>query len=881
MLLSSVIIGYIVFTNWFLSAKETTESIAEEMNRKIHTQINSFLYVPEQINESNHKIISNGILDLTEDELREYFFVGVLSSRNSEIYSFSYGTAKGEYYGARRNESDAIEIMRNNASTGGNSWYYSVNEDMKAGDLVVDAGKFDPRTRPWYKIVIDTGKPAFSPIYKHFIMDDLSISYGSPVLDKTGEIQGVLGIHMLLSDIDTYLEETVSKYNGYALIIEKESNNLVANSMGLGNLNVLNDGTLERIDIREIQNKDISQAYEQYLLDLDPHFFYGQKNGKHHVNVQEIHMDGLEWLVISAVPEDLLITPIIQNLRVTIILTVLALLFSFTIFYFITRKLLKPIDNLLKVSESFSSGDLTSRADIVRNDEIGSISASFNKVADKMEYLINNLEDRVKERTEKLSEVNITLEDNKNQLRLILDSSAEGIYGIDLNGNCSFCNLSCIELLGYTHEDELLGKNMHKQIHHSYADGRPMPIEECKIFQAFKGGEGMGADDEVFWKSDGTFFDVEYHSFPQIKDGETVGAVITFRDITLRKQRDEEIEYLSSKDVLTGLYNRRSFEDMRLMLDLPENLPLSVIFADINGLKMTNDIFGHGAGDDLIKKSAEILVESSRENDFVARVGGDEFIILLPETSRETADMIVVRIKEGFLDARIEAIKCSISLGLDTKTSPDQALEEIIANAENAMYKDKTMNRKSVNKEIIDTIIDTLHSKSPREKQHSLEVGVICKEFGQFLELAKLEINKLERTGYLHDIGKITLDEEILSKVSLTDEEFEKMQQHSVIGYRILNLFDDTLDIAEYVYSHHERWDGTGYPRGLKGEQIPLISRIISIVETYERVLNRGEASLEERELKAMNVIKEGGAKQFDPELAELFLKMLDGKNRP
>ncbi|MGD9567756.1 MAG: HD-GYP domain-containing protein [Sedimentibacter sp.] len=115
----------------------------------------------------------------------------------------------------------------------------------------------------------------------------------------------------------------------------------------------------------------------------------------------------------------------------------------------------------------------------------------------------------------------------------------------------------------------------------------------------------------------------------------------------------------------------------------------------------------------------------------------------------------------------------------------------------------------------------------------------------------------------------------ILSKDSLSEDEFEKMQQHSVVGYRILNLFDDTLDLAEFVYSHHERWDGTGYPKGLKGEQIPLISRIISITEAYERVLNRGDLPMEERNKVAIEVIKEGAGKQFDPQIAELFIQII------
>jgi diguanylate cyclase (GGDEF)-like protein/PAS domain S-box-containing protein len=484
-----------------------------------------------------------------------------------------------------------------------------------------------------------------------------------------------------------------------------------------------------------------------------------------------------------------------------------------------------------------------------------------------------------KSRNETWNELNKTiaqLVESKDDLNLILDTAAEAIYGIDLNGNCTFCNKSCIKMLGYRNQEELLGKNMHRQIHHTRRDGTPFPVDECSIFKAFIKGEGSHVEDEVFWRADGTSFDVEYYSYPQIKNGEITGAVITFMDISERKQKEAKIQYLNCYDTLTGLHNRRCFEDNRAKIDNPDNLPLSVIFADINGLKMTNDIFGHAAGDELIKKSSEILQQVCRQNDVVARVGGAEFIILLPNTTSENAEKILSRIKSGFSNARVEAIKCSIALGLDTKRSPDQLLDEIMANAENAMYKDKTMNRKSINKDIIDTIIETLHTKSPGEKQHSITVGDLCSEIGAALHLPETEINKLKRTGYLHDIGKIVLDENILTKAILSDEELEKMQQHAAVGYRILSLFDDTLDLAEYVYAHHERWDGTGYPRGLKGEQIHLLSRIISVVETYDRVLNRGALPLKERKREALDVIKSGSGVQFDPQIAELFIQIIE-----
>jgi diguanylate cyclase (GGDEF)-like protein/PAS domain S-box-containing protein/putative nucleotidyltransferase with HDIG domain len=863
------------FNNWIYSTKKSAEDFALSINEDIYDKVYSFVHLPYNINEAEHKIIKNGMLDLSKEKQRDRFFVGVLESQSHEIYSFSYGTVDGWYYGARRNENNVIEIMKNDDSTKGYSWYYSVNEDMTAKELALIAGKFDPRTRLWYQAAAESGKPTFSPIYKHFVMDDLTVSCGWPVYNENGALQGVLGTHLLLSDIGSYLQSTVNEYNGFAIIIEKTSNQLIANSMGKPDFKVRRDGTIKRSKLSDIACTDIENAYEQFKKDRNPRQVIDMDKDHYFTNFREIHMNGIDWIIISAIPESFFLADVYKSITEAIFIAVVTLILTIIAYNVIMRKYLNPMNSLLQISKEISLGNLSKRVNIVRDDEIGLISKSFNQVADKMQSIISNLESTVDQRTEELRNLIEELEEKKDELSLILDSSAEGIFGTDLEGNCMFCNTSALKMLGYTKQEDLLGQNMHRLIHHTMKDGTPYPIEVCKIISFMKKGEGLEADDEVFWRADGTSFDVEYHSYPQIKNEKIIGAVVTFMDITERKKRDDEIKFLSNHDVLTGLFNRRYFESNLEKIDIPENLPLSVIFADINGLKMTNDIFGHTAGDKLIKKSSEILKNACRQNDILARVGGDEFIILLPNTTAENCKKIISRIKEEFLDASVEAIKCSISLGQDTKTSPEQSLQETMTNAEDDMYKDKTMNRKSVNRDMISNIIKTLHGKSQVEKEHSYGVSNLCAQLGSALGLSETEINKLKRAGYLHDIGKIVLDENLLRKEVLTDEEAEKVKQHSAVGYRILNLFDDTLDLAEYVYSHHEKWDGTGYPRGLKGEQIPLISRIIAAVELYDRVLNSEGLPPNERKLNAIESIRQGSGTYFDPKIVDKLIEIV------
>ena len=291
-------------------------------------------------------------------------------------------------------------------------------------------------------------------------------------------------------------------------------------------------------------------------------------------------------------------------------------------------------------------------------------------------------------------------------------------------------------------------------------------------------------------------------------------------------------------------------------------------------MKITNDIFGHTAGDDLVVKAGEVLEKYRRKGDLLARVGGDEFVMLLPKTTLEEGSVIAKKISEEFASHTVASLRCNISIGVDVKVDESQSVEGAIANAENDMYRVKSNSRSAITKETINTILRNIFARSPKEERHAIAVRNLCHEMGIALKLTETEVNKLARVGYYHDIGKATLPDELLIRDEFNPEESIEVQQHAVTGYRILNLFDETLDLAEYVYGHHEQWDGSGHPRGLVGEEIPLISRIIAICESYERALYRGDNTTPQVE-KAKEVIRNGAGSRFDPKLSKVFLEMI------
>ena len=399
------------------------------------------------------------------------------------------------------------------------------------------------------------------------------------------------------------------------------------------------------------------------------------------------------------------------------------------------------------------------------------------------------------------------------------------------------------------------------------------PANEMPITLGMKGIKSH-IDDMVVERPDGSRILLEVLGTPvNDTEGKPWASLVTFMDITDRKKAENELLYLSYHDHLTGLYNRRYFEQELKNLDTPENLPLSVIMFDVNGLKLVNDSFGHDLGDVLLKKSAEAIKKACREDDIAARIGGDEFVVLLPKTAASEALQISNYIKELASNEKVANMELSISYGYDTKKTDNQSIIEIIANAENHMYRHKLYERSSIRSKITDLIMNTLFEKSGREAAHSNRVSIICQSISSKLNMGKDAVNKMKIAGLIHDIGKIGVDERILNKPgSLTAEERGFIERHPEIGWRLLSSTDEFSELAKYVLSHHENWDGTGYPNGLKGETIPLEARIISVADTYDAMTSERSYRKKMSREEAVKELKRCSGTQFDPMIVDVFL---------
>lgn len=357
------------------------------------------------------------------------------------------------------------------------------------------------------------------------------------------------------------------------------------------------------------------------------------------------------------------------------------------------------------------------------------------------------------------------------------------------------------------------------------------------------------------------------------KENEVIGIT---RNISTDKQYREQIEYLSYHDQLTGLYNRRFFEEELKRLDNKRNLPLGIVMADVNGLKLVNDSFGHLIGDQLLIKVAEVLKKTCRADEIISRIGGDEFTILIPRIEENQIEALISRIQEAAAQEKIGSVELSVSFGWDIKENNQEDILEIFKKAENYMYQKKLFEGPSMRGKTIGAILTTLNEKNSREKRHSQRVSELCERFAVALGFSERGIEEMKTAGLLHDIGKIAINEELLNRAGpLSAEEMEEVRRHPEIGYRILRSVNDMVEMSEYVLCHHERWDGTGYPKGLKREEVPIQARILSIADAFDAITSERSYRRTKTDQEGAQELLKCAGTQFDPSLIPTFVKMI------
>lgn len=535
------------------------------------------------------------------------------------------------------------------------------------------------------------------------------------------------------------------------------------------------------------------------------------------------------------------------------------------------QKQIKELKNELENANTIISNE------ILENEKLTTELVDTNKelaVQDKEnEILTAELVDANKRIVMQTKLIKVKME--KQLLEKTIMSIGDAVIATDLKNKVKLLNKAAETITGWT-QKEALGKPLDKV----YNIINEVTRDKVKniITEVMTSGQIHKEDNpSLLISKEGKEILIEATTAPIVNEqNQSLGVVIVFRDHTKKWERLNKIESQSFRDELTGLYNRRFYKAELERMDTERNLPLSLIMGDLNGLKLMNDYFGHGFGDELLIMAAQAISEGCRTGDVASRLGGDEFIIVLPKTNAAEAALVIERIQSYCKMKKVNGLEISISFGAGTKVDESQDMNDIFVIAEKNMYHHKVHESEDIKSRAIDLIKKTLFKKSKREMIHAKNVSILVKKLSKKMDFSTDDIKLMTLTALMHDIGKISISDKILNKkAKLNKNERDEIKKHSEIGYSILGSVNEFSRLSNFVLALHERWDGKGYPRGLKGEEIPIQSRIIALADTYDAMTNETSYKKALTKDEAIEEIKRCSGTQFDPDLAEIFIEQV------
>lgn len=379
--------------------------------------------------------------------------------------------------------------------------------------------------------------------------------------------------------------------------------------------------------------------------------------------------------------------------------------------------------------------------------------------------------------------------------------------------------------------------------------------------------------------------------------------------VKIESEHIKQLEDQVNIDGLTGVYNHRYFHDelrKKIMQGKMDNKPVSMIFIDIDYFKHYNDLYGHQKGDTILREMATVIKENVDPDNIVARYGGEEFAIILPNTREDIAMRIAenlrAKIESTYFEGEENQPNGKITASFGISVYPDKAKDDmdLIKSADDALYRAKFFNKNRVEaytsilddikqnisdeKDIelvasIKTLISVINAKDRYTYGHVERVVIYSRLLADQLKLSEKEKATLIYGAYMHDIGKINIAKDILvKKMKLTNDEWGELKQHPNNGVEIIKPVESLKDVIPLIQFHHERFDGKGYPHNLKGEDIPYLARVLTVVDSFDAMTSNRPYNKRKTYEEGVEELRKCSGAQFDPDIVEAFIKVITSK---
>ena len=349
------------------------------------------------------------------------------------------------------------------------------------------------------------------------------------------------------------------------------------------------------------------------------------------------------------------------------------------------------------------------------------------------------------------------------------------------------------------------------------------------------------------------------------------------------EEMEDQLRYLGMHDPLTKIDNRAYFELESERLEKARPDSVGVLVCDVDGLKLINDTLGHEAGDKILVLACNLLKEVVGDQGSISRIDGDEFVILLPNLDQTGVEEISrgIRESEAHHNQHNTELSLSISMGSAVTRQPNLNIHQLFKEADNNMYREKLHRFHSTRSTLVQTVTSMMKARDLVTEDHALRLMDLITWLARLLGMSERSITEMSLFAEFHDIGKVGIPDRILFKEGvLTPPEIRQMQRHCEIGYRIARSSRDLTAIADWILKHHEWWNGTGYPLGLKGEEIPFECRVLAVVDAYDAMTNDRPYRKAFTHREALGELRRCAGVQFDPFVVERFAAMLESEGK-